>query len=189
MENHLIPMDHDACGVGFVTQLGGDASHEIVERALEALRRLAHRGGVDADGRSGDGAGLLTQIPDRFIRYQASQAGIEPPFAIGLGLVFLPRGGEETARRSIEAIVRKNDLRCLGWRLVPTNPEMTGPRATETLPVIEQCFIAPERPTADLEALLFRLRKEVEADVPSGTYFCSLSSRTVVYKGLLTPQQ
>jgi len=68
MENHLIPMDHDACGVGFVTQLGSTASHEIVERALEALKRLAHRGGVDADGRSGDGAGLLTSIPEKFIR-------------------------------------------------------------------------------------------------------------------------
>ena len=72
-------MDHDACGVGFVTQLGGTASHEIVERALEALKRLAHRGGVDADGRSGDGAGLLTSIPERFIRNSARQAGMELP--------------------------------------------------------------------------------------------------------------
>jgi glutamate synthase (NADPH/NADH) large chain len=104
-------------------------------------------------------------------------------------MVFLPSGGEETVHKAIEAVAKQNGLRVLGWRQVATNPEMAGPRATETLPVIEQCFIAPERPAADMEGPLFRMRKEVEADAPSGTYFCSLSSRTVVYKGLLTPQQ
>src|SRR6266480_5795302 len=103
MENHLIPMDHDACGVGFVTQLGSTGSHEVVERALEALIRLAHRGGVDADGRSGDGAGLLIGIPDKFIRTSALQAGIELPTLFGLGMVFLPPGSEEAARSSIVA--------------------------------------------------------------------------------------
>src|SRR3989442_4753410 len=90
METHLIPMDHDACGVGFVTKLGGKASHEIVERALEALKRLAHRGGVDADGRSGDGAGLLTSIPEKFIRNCARRAGTELPTQFGLGMVSTP---------------------------------------------------------------------------------------------------
>jgi glutamate synthase (ferredoxin) len=193
MENHLIPMDHDACGVGFVTQLGGTASHEIVERALEALKRLAHRGGVDADGRSGDGAGLLTAIPEKFIRNSARQAGMELPEQFGLGMVFLPRFGEGPARDLIEAHARRQGLECVGWRTVPTDSCIVGPRATETLPLIRQCFFAPlqESPQFEdtFEDTLFRLRKEVEADAPPGTYFCSLSSRTVVYKGLLTPDQ
>src|SRR2546423_2418629 len=189
MENHLIPMDHDACGVGFVTQLGSTGSHEVLERALEALRRLAHRGGVDADGRSGDGAGLLTSIPERFIRKSARQAGIELPSRFGLGMVFLPRLGEGPARDLIEAHARRLGLQCLGWRTVPTDSSIVGPRATETLPRIQQCFFAPLQESAQFEDTLFRLRKEVEADAPRGTYFCSLSSRTVVYKGLLTPDQ
>jgi glutamate synthase domain-containing protein 2/glutamate synthase domain-containing protein 1/glutamate synthase domain-containing protein 3 len=189
MENHLMPMDHDACGVGFVSQLGSTGSHEVVERALEALKRLAHRGGVDADGRSGDGAGLLTSIPERFIRKSARQAGIELPPRFGLGMVFLPRSGEGPARDLIEAHARRLELQCLGWRTVPTDSSIVGPRATETLPLIRQCFFAPLEESAKFEDILFRLRKEVEADAPRGTYFCSLSSRTVVYKGLLTPDQ
>ena len=90
--------DHDACGVGLVAQIGGAASREIVDRALEALVRLAHRGGVDADGRSGDGAGLLTRIPEKLIRKHAQQAGIDLPAVFGLGMVFLPPGQEEAAR-------------------------------------------------------------------------------------------
>src|SRR5438309_6123837 len=189
MENHLIPMDHDACGVGFVTKLGGKASHEIVERALEALKRLAHRGGVDADGRSGDGAGLLTSIPEKFIRNCARRAGTELPTQFGLGMIFLARFGEGPARDLIEAHARKLGLQCVGWRTVPTDPSIVGPRATETLPLIRQCFFTPLQESAQFEDALFRLRKQAEAEAPRGTYFCSLSSRTVVYKGLLTPDQ
>ena len=189
MARNLTAIDHDACGVGFIAHLGHEPSHEIVTRGLQALERLGHRGGVDADGRSGDGAGLLTQIPDRFIRFQARQSGIELPAVFGMGMVFLTRGQEETARATIEKLAEENDLRCLGWRPVPTMAEVAGPRAGDTLPVIEQCFFEARQPTADLEDLLFRLRKEAEAGAPPGTYFCSLSSRTVVYKGLLTPAQ
>jgi glutamate synthase (ferredoxin) len=181
--------DHDACGVGLVAQMGGAASREIVERALEALIRLAHRGGVDADGRSGDGAGLLTGMPDKFIRKSALQVGIELPAVFGLGMVFLPPGREEAARSSIVVEAKESGLKCLGWRVVPTDPEVVGPRAYEALPVIEQCFFAPQSETPDFESLLFHFRKCVEAVAPLGTYFCSLSSRTVVYKGLLTPSQ
>ncbi|MGH9501819.1 MAG: glutamate synthase large subunit [Terriglobales bacterium] len=181
--------DHDACGVGLVAQIGGAASREIVDRALEALIRLAHRGGVDADGRSGDGAGLLTRIPDKLIRKNARLAGIKLPAMFGLGMVFLPPGQEEAARNVIEAQAKDGGLRCLGWRPVPINPEVLGPRAYEALPVIEQCFFASRSETQDLESLLFRFRKEAEIVAPVGTYFCSLSCRTVVYKGLLTPFQ
>ena len=181
--------DHDACGVGFVTKLGGSPSHEIVERALTALLRLAHRGGVDADGRSGDGAGLLMAIPDAFMRKRACEEGIRLPGDFGLGMVFLPSGQERAAQQVIEDLAREHGLRCAGWRLPPTDPTITGPRARATLPVIRQCFFDVARGGVDLETSLFLLRKQVEAEAPRGTYFCSLSSRTVVYKGLLTPDQ
>ena len=189
MAHQRYSSDHDACGVGFVTQLGGSPSHEIVERALTALLRLAHRGGVDADGRSGDGAGLLMAIPDAFMRKCACAEGIRLPGNFGLGMVFLPSGQERAAQQGIEDCARQNGLRCAGWRVPPTDPTITGPRARATLPVIRQCFFDVARGSVDLESSLFRLRKQVEAEAPRGTYFCSLSSRTVVYKGLLTPDQ
>ncbi len=181
--------DHDACGVGLIAQIGGQPSREIVDRALEALVRLVHRGGVDADGRSGDGAGLLTRIPDKLIRKHARSLGIELPAQFGLGMIFLPPGQEAATRNAIETQSEKSGLKCLGWRTVPTNAEVAGPRAHQTLPVIEQCYFAAQIETSNLEFLLFQFRKEVEASVPAGTYFCSLSCRTVVYKGLLTPFQ
>jgi glutamate synthase domain-containing protein 2/glutamate synthase domain-containing protein 1/glutamate synthase domain-containing protein 3 len=189
MTRSFASVDHDACGVGFVAQLGSLGSREVVERALEALRRLGHRGGLDADGRSGDGAGLLTPIPDKFTRRCAREAGIELPSLYALGMVFLPREEEGAARELISKLARGRGLRLLGWRVVPTDPSIVGPRSLETLPVIQQCFFAPLDEAADLESDLFRLRKEVESQANDGTYFCSLSSRTVVYKGLLTPEQ
>src|SRR5215472_3627195 len=121
--------DHDACGVGFVTQLGGSPSHEIVQRALTALLRLAHRGGVDADGRSGDGAGLLMAIPDRFMRAAARDSRIHLPEQFGVGMVFLPPEQASLAQETIQALAKRNGLRFLGWRAVPTDPTITGPRA------------------------------------------------------------
>jgi len=189
MARNQFAVDHDACGVGFVTRLGHRGSHEIVERALEVLRRLAHRGGVDADGRSGDGAGLLTQIPDSFIRKQARRNGIDLPSVFGLGMVFLPAGNENAARAIIQSTALESGLRCLGRRSVSCDPDVVGPRARDTLPAIEQYFFAPESATDDFESLLFRVRKRVEQNAFPGTYVCSLSTRTVVYKGLLTPEQ
>jgi len=189
MPNPAYSPDHDACGVGFVTRLGGSPSHEIVERALMALLRLSHRGGLDADGRSGDGAGLLMAIPDRFMRDCALELGISLPSEFGLGMVLLPVGHEDVAASLIEVLADENGLQCLGWRAVPTNPLIVGPRALDTLPIMRQCFFRATEETQDLEKALFRLRKQVEAEAPHGTYFCSLSSRTVVYKGLVTPDQ
>ncbi|MGA8150107.1 MAG: glutamate synthase large subunit [Terriglobales bacterium] len=189
MARQSIQVDHDACGVGFVAQLGSTGSREVVQRALEALKRLGHRGGVDSDGRSGDGAGLLTTIPKKFFRHCAREAGIELPAAFALGMVFLPHQQAGATRNLIEELAGACGLRFLGWRTVPTNPSIVGSRALDTLPVIEQCFLGTKGTTGDLESLLFGLRKRVEALAPAGTYFCSLSSRTVVYKGLLTPEQ
>jgi glutamate synthase (ferredoxin) len=186
-------IDHDACGVGFVAQRGSGGSREVVERALAALARLSHRGGVDADGSSGDGAGLLTPIPKAYLRKRLGEAGpllrVELPEIFGLGMVFLPPGRVSESRRAIEAAAQAGGLRCLGWRVVPTNPSLLGPGALATLPEIQQCFLAPEDPAADLERQLFLVRKSLESGAKQGMYFCSLSSNTVVYKGLLTPLQ
>src|SRR5579862_4476825 len=140
-KSHYSP-DHDACGVGFVTQLGGKPFLELVDRALTALLRLAHRGGVDADGRSGDGAGLLMAITEQFMRARANEEGIDLPEAFGLGMVFLPSYAEGLSKQIIEHLAARHGMRCLGWRLVPTNPAIVGPRAFETLPLIRQCFFA-----------------------------------------------
>jgi len=180
--------DHDACGVGFIAQLGSSGSHEIVERALTALARLAHRGGVDADGRSGDGAGLLTAIPQAFFRTRAAEVGIDLPEQFGVGMVFLrPEPGVESYV-AVERAAAAVGLRFLGWRTVPTDCSIIGPRSLESLPAVRHCFFALGEEASDLELSLFRLRKKVQVSDPS-VYFCSLSSRTIVYKGLLTPQQ
>ena len=181
--------DHDACGVGFVARVGSAGSREVVDRALVALGRLAHRGGVDSDGVSGDGAGILTPIPREFFRECARGAGLELPERFGVGMVFLVRGQEEAARAGIGSAASHFDLRCLGWRKVPVNEEVLGPRAAATAPTIEQCFFAAAEENSEFERLLFLLRKRVEAQSGRAAYFASLSSQTVVYKGLLAPLQ
>ncbi len=180
--------DHDACGVGFVTRLGAAPSHEVVERALVALRRLEHRGGMDADGRSGDGAGLLLSLPDGFFRAVANEQGIALPEKYGVGMVFvLDAPGDWQS--VFEGLAAGSGLQCLGWRVVPTDPSIVGPRARDTLPQMRQCFLAPAEESTELETLLFRFRKQIESCFSSQLYVCSLSSRTIVYKGLLTPDQ
>src|SRR3984957_7282746 len=182
-------VDHDACGVGFIAQLGSSGSRDVVERALTALERLCHRGGVDADGLSGDGAGILTPIPKEFIRKCAREINIQLPESFGMGMAFVAPGQEFAARASVESSARELGLRCLGWREVPTHPSLLGPCALATLPLVRQCFFATEESSADLEHQLFLMRKRVESGARSGIYFCSLSSQSLVYKGLLTPLQ
>ncbi|HEV2962770.1 MAG TPA: glutamate synthase large subunit, partial [Candidatus Angelobacter sp.] len=189
--------DHDACGAGFIVHLGQPASHEVVDRGLVALQRLAHRGGVDADGASGDGAGLLTGIPQRFIRRCADDLSISLPHIFGMGMLFLPLREEERSKlkRELERLATDRGLRWLGWREVPVNNSVLGSRAAETAPSIWQCFLDYERDLNhqldhdQFEAELFLFRKRAEAEFSSALYFCSLSSRTVVYKGLLAPWQ
>jgi glutamate synthase (ferredoxin) len=190
---YIFAKDHDACGVGFIAQLGEPASNALVQRGLCALDRLAHRGGVDADGRSGDGAGLLVELPNSFFRKAAGAQGIALPEEFGVGMVFLQRGQENRTLDAIRSSVGKFDLSFLGWRTVPTDPSILGPRSCDSLPLVRQCFIAPSGRALglehfDFELQLFRLRQELETVLDSG-YYCSLSSRTIVYKGLLTPEQ
>ena len=182
-------VDHDACGVGFIARLGSAGSREVIDRALEALRRLGHRGGVDADGRSGDGAGLLTAIPQEFFRRSARALGIELPPVFAVGMIFLPSEQRNVARHTLSKLAQHCGFRFLGWREVPTDPSTVGPQALKSLPTIEQCFLAPGGHPADFESSLFGFRKRAEKLMPIGTYFCSLSCRTIVYKGLLTPTQ
>lgn len=181
--------DHDACGVGFIAQLGASPSRDVIDRALTALARLAHRGGVDADGLSGDGAGLLLPIPHAFFRAAALEDGINLPSSFGLGMAFIQTDREDEARALVEMCAAKENLRCLGWRKVPTEPSILGPGAASTLPLIRQCFLESTSSLDGFERSLFLLRKRVEADSRGAPYFASLSSRTIVYKGLLTPLQ
>jgi len=181
--------DHDACGVGFVAQLGSLGSRDVIERALTALIRLTHRGGVDADGSSGDGAGLLLPIPKEFFRARAREERIDLPVDFGLGMAFFPPGREKEARAEVEKISALSGLRCCGWRKVPLDASILGPSAAATLPAILQVFFASNKSGDAFERQLFFLRKRIEAEGRFGIYFCSLSSRSVVYKGLLAPWQ
>src|SRR6202521_2582957 len=184
--------DHDACGTGFIARLGGAPSYEIMQIALTALERLTHRGGVDADGASGDGAGLLASLPQPFFRARARELGIELPEMFAVGFTFFPNSAVEEARSAIEAAAETERLRILGGRRVPVNTDSLGRRALETMPEIWQFFVEPfhsARGTARFEWRLALLRKRAESLLPPRCYVCSLSSQTIVYKGLLTPWQ
>jgi glutamate synthase (ferredoxin) len=188
--------DHDACGTGFIAQLGAPPSHEILTYSLQALERLSHRGGVDADGASGDGAGLLTSLPVDFFRARAVEDKIELDELFGVGMLFAPPARVADARAAIEDSIGRSKLRLVGWRRVPTNPNALGQRAFETMPEIWQFFIelASARNSTPnfaqkFERSLWLLRKRAEGVLPERCYLCSLSSRTIVYKGLLTPWQ
>src|SRR6266851_347570 len=184
--------DHDACGTGFIVRLGGAPSYDIIQFALTALGRLTHRGGVDADGASGDGAGLLTSLPQPFFRARAQEQGIELAEVFAVGFAFLPAAVVEEARAAIEVAADTERLRVIGWRRVPVNTDSLGRRALETMPEIWQFFVEPFHParkTARFEWRLSLLRKRAESLLPPRCYMCSLSSQTIVYKGLLTPWQ
>lgn len=184
--------DHDACGTGFVTRLGGAPSHEIIQISLTALERLTHRGGVDADGASGDGAGLLTSLPQEFFRGRMRELGIELPEHFGVGCAFLPGAATAEFRAAIEIAADTERLRVMGWRRVPVNVNALGRKALETMPEIWQFFVVASEGSKEgggFERHLMLLRKRAEPLLPPRCYLCSLSSRTIVYKGLLTPWQ
>ncbi|MFI9234661.1 glutamate synthase large subunit [Streptomyces sp. NPDC053079] len=181
--------EHDACGVGFVATLTGEASHELVQQALTVLRNMEHRGATGSDPDSGDGAGILLQVPDAFLR---ESAGFPLPeagsYAVGIG--FLPADDQEAAAAvsRIETIAAEEGLTVLGWREVPVAPDLLGAGARATMPAFRQLFVGDGVNTGlalDRKAFALRKRAEREAD----TYFPSLSARTIVYKGMLTTGQ
>jgi glutamate synthase (NADPH) large chain len=183
--------EHDACGVAFVATLTGEASHEIVRKALTALRNLDHRGASGAEADSGDGAGILLQVPDAFLR-DVTDFVLPVAGAYAVGTAFLPDDEElaEKARSEIETIAGEERLRVLGWRDVPVQPDLLGATSRSSMPTFSQLFVAaagaPLMGIA-LDRRVYLLRKRVEHEI--GIYFPSLSSRTLCYKGMLTTQQ
>jgi len=183
--------EHDACGVAYVATLTGVASHDIVAKSLTALRNLDHRGAVGSEPDSGDGAGILMQIPDAFLRdvvdFDLPIAG-----AYAAGIAFLPADAEQVAkaRRQIEDIAAEENLTVLGWRDVPVNPEILGKTSREYMPAFSQLFVAGAQSRVTgiaLDRLAFCLRKRAEHE--TGVYFPTLSGRTLAYKGMLTTDQ
>ena len=200
--------EHDACGVGFVVHVKGRRTHAIVEQALKVLINLLHRGACGCEANTGDGAGILIQMPDRFLRREAARLGfaLPPERHYGTGSVFLPRDANLRAEieRRFEAIVVEEGQRVLGWRDVPTNDADLGPGAIAVEPIFRQVFIGRGEAfgaagtDADMrfERKLYVIRKRLEHAVdgmalpdPRSFYVPSLSSRTLIYKGMLTANQ
>lgn len=183
--------EHDACGFAFVATVRGTPGRDIVDAGLTALLNLNHRGAVGAEENSGDGAGILTQIPDAFLR-DVVDADLPPAGRYAIGMAFLPVDDEERtlAVRAVEAIAVEEKLDVLAWRDVAVTADLVGPTARESMPVFRQLVVAdPSRELAgvDLDRRAFRLRKRAEREL--GVYFASLSARTLTYKGMLTTAQ
>ena len=202
------PFERDACGVGLVANITGEATNGILSDALVVLDNLEHRGATGAIALTGDGAGVMMQMPDRFFRGAASEAGIGLPEgeAYGVGMVFLPMAEERRAEVMgiMEDSCSKSGLRLLGWRAVPVDPGEIGSTAASVMPFIAQCFAVPDGGEIDSDAFerrLFLARKRAEKGVATAWqnetppmprddfYVCSFSSRVIVYKGMLLPYQ
>src|SRR4029434_1438628 len=195
--------EHDACGVGFVVDIKGRRSHAIVSQALEVLKNLLHRGACGCEVNTGDGAGILIQMPHAFLARECGRLGIPLPGPghYGAGLVFLPRDPAQAAEceRTLEGIVREEGQTVLGWRDVPTDSSAVGPSARAVEPVLQQIFVerAPSVPhRAAFERKLYVIRKRAEHAVRKTDlaekgffYLPSLSANTLIYKGMLSADQ
>ena len=195
--------EHDACGVGLVANVNGLKSHSIVKQGMEVLINLGHRGACGADPETGDGAGILLQMPHRFLELQASTAGIAlPPLGeYGVGAVFLPRdpAQRQTCEALIERIVLEEGQRFLGWRDVPVSPDAIGRLANRVRPAIRHFFVGRSddlSPSYPFELKLYVIRKQIEraisaTELPDKAdfYISSLSSNRLVYKGLVMARQ
>ena len=198
--------EHDGCGMGFVAHLRGTRSREVVSNALRLLENLEHRSAVGSDAASSDGSGILLQLPHAFLRTTCAKAHIAVPEAgqYGVGMFFLPRAwdraGQRIIEREVEDIARGLACRPLGWRNVPVNERFIGRTARRARPCIRQFFVAPEGVDLEphdgsaFERTLYVMRRHIEKAAPrlaSATgeqlYVASLSSRTIVYKGLVRP--
>ena len=161
--------EHDACGVGFVVNINGEKEHRIIEQGITVLQNLLHRGALGADANTGDGAGLLFQIPDRFFRKACEKLKIRlpDPGTYAVGMLFLPQDRifQELCRRLVEKAVSDGDLGFLGWREVPVNGKVLGEQARQEMPVIMQCFVDGKTHSGDaLEQKLYLIRKAVEKE-------------------------
>ena len=196
-------LDKDSCGVGFIADIKGRKSHQIVEDALTILVNLEHRGAVGADPRAGDGAGILTQIPHKFFARKAKEAGftLPAPGEYAIGYLFLPRDTEwrDIIRKTYEDVAVREGLKVIGWRNVPTDNSSLGESVKPTEPVHMQVFVARGdgiKTEDDFERRLYIMRKAISNAIYhqrerrlSGYYPVSLSCRTVIYKGMFLADQ
>ena len=192
--------EHDACGVGLLANINGERSHALLRKSIQALKSLAHRGAVDADAITGDGAGILTQIPYELFRSYLEEDGkhLFQDEDLGVGVVFLPNNddyAQSHGKKIVEEEVKREGLSMLGWREVPVNSTCLGRKAEETQPHIVQALIAKtsEISAAEYERKLFLIkkvaeRKALKADLED-FYICSFSNRSIVYKGMLNSPQ
>jgi len=193
--------ERDACGVGFVAHIKGEKSHAIIQQGLTILKRVAHRGAVGADPKAGDGAGILLQIPDAFFR--AEVENLPPEGEYGVGMVFFPKDRLQSKklRDDIDKAIEDEGQKLIGWREVPVDPSGLGESVKPTEPSIYQVFIGRGDNTPDQDAFerkLFIIHKMItaqanhnkaEIDGVEDFYVCSMSSRTIVYKGMLLAEQ
>ncbi|MCR5772400.1 MAG: glutamate synthase subunit alpha, partial [Butyrivibrio sp.] len=188
MENWM--NEHDACGIGAVININGKPDNKVLDDALSIVEKLEHRAGKDASGKVGDGVGILVQISHKFFSGEAKKLGFKIGGAgdYGIGMFFLPQDSMKRmfAKRMLEVIAEKENLKVIGWRDVETHPEILGEVARSCMPHISQCFI--ERPSdvekgIEFDRKLYCLRREYEKS-SEDTYICSFSSRTIVYKGM-----
>ncbi|PTE23715.1 glutamate synthase large subunit [Cereibacter changlensis JA139] len=201
-ENGLYKSDdeHASCGVGLVVAISGKPSRKVVESGISALKAVWHRGAVDADGKTGDGAGIHVQIPVRFFYDQVRRTGHEPDMSklIAVGQVFLPRtdfGAQERCRTIVETEVLRMGHYIYGWRHVPVDTLVLGEKANATRPEIEQILIRNEKDIDEeqFERELYIIRRRIEkaalAAQIAGLYLCSLSCRSIIYKGMMLAEQ
>ena len=191
--------EHDACGVGFVAAIDGAPRRQVVELGVNALKAIYHRGAVDADGKTGDGAGIHVQIAQEFFKDHVRRTGHEPRKGkLAVGMIFLPRtdfGAQEACRTIVENEILKLDYVIYGWRQVPVNVAVLGEKANATRPEIEQIMIANNKGGDDetFERELYVIRRRIEKAVAaaqiSGFYVCSLSCRSIIYKGMMLAEQ
>ncbi len=193
-------LEHDSCGVGFVANINGNVSHDVVRKAVTSVINVTHRGAIGGDAKTGDGAGVITQIPRKLFRRELSRLDIRLSDIrdLAVGMVFLPRADLESnaaCRRWLEDAAHSRGLKVLGWRSVPVDAEALGEKALDTRPDIQQFLLAPVQnmPGDQYERRLFLARKEAEARARSAGitefYVPSMSHRTIVYKGLFVAPQ
>lgn len=187
--------EHDNCGIGAVVNIKGIKTHETVENALKIVENLKHRAGKDADGKTGDGVGILLQISHKFFKKVTKPLGIDlgDERDYGVGMFFFPNDEFKTiqAKKMLEVIVEKEGLEFLGWREVPTEPDKLSKKARDCMPCIMQCFVKrPEDVEKGLEfdRKLYVARRVFEQS-NDNTYVVSFSSRTIVYKGMFLVEQ
>ncbi|MDZ7712391.1 MAG: glutamate synthase large subunit [Rhodovibrio sp.] len=191
--------EHDACGVGLIASIDGSARRDVVQAGIDALKAVWHRGAIDADGKTGDGAGIHVEIPQDFFHEHIAAAGHKPgPERVAVGMMFLPRtdlDAQERCRVVVEREILKYGYTIYGWRQVPVNTGVIGEKANATRPEIEQIMIsnARGRSASDFDLDLYVIRRRIEKAVAEESikdfYCCSLSCRSIIYKGMFLAEQ